>query len=249
MIRRLLRTLIEWIKLILKRYLRYEAEDLSYYITIVIAIFAFSLGLGLFIELTENLHENELEPHDTSIALFIQSFRSDGLTSFFRFVTDLGDRYAYIIISVLLTTFFWFRFKNWKFSVQMIMILVLASLSNVMLKQFVNRERPDVEHLVEVNTLSFPSGHSMSAMAFYGFLFYFCTRMKMNHVVRILLMSFLLIIIASIGLSRVYLGVHYPSDVAAGFMGGLIWVACSAVVFNVVQLYRRKKKGDQEPVT
>jgi len=247
MIKELVKKLIALIKRLIRRYLKYESDDLSYYITIFIAIIFFSVSLGLFIELAENLQENELESYDSNIAAFIQSFRMDGLTSFFRFVTDLGDRYAYITISVLLSAFFWFKFRNWKFSVQMILILILASVSNIMLKQFVNRARPDAEHLVTVNTLSFPSGHAMSAMAFYGFLFYLCTQMRMARFVRILLMTTLILLIVSIGLSRIYLGVHYPSDVAAGFMGGLIWVACSAAVFNIIQLYR-KKKSKSDPV-
>ena len=97
--------------------------------------------------------------------------------------------------------------------------------------------------LIEVNSLSYPSGHSMSAMAFYGLLIYLCARYRMPGWARILLISILLIIILLVGLSRIYLGVHYPSDVAAGFLGGLIWVSFAILLFNTLELWRKRRKG------
>jgi undecaprenyl-diphosphatase len=235
---------IQWIKDFLRKKLRYQNEDLPYYISISAAILIFVIGLKVFVELTDELSENELENFDDQVTGLVLSFRSDTLTSFFEIVTDLGDRYAYVIITIALGTFFWFRFKNWKFMVQTVSVLVLASLSNIGLKQVINRARPTLEHLVEVNTLSFPSGHTMSAMAFYGFLVYLCLRYNIHNWLRIPLVIILCMLIVSIGLSRIYLGVHYPSDVAAGFMGGLIWVTLCAIILNTIELWR-KKKGDR----
>jgi undecaprenyl-diphosphatase len=235
---------IQWIKKFLKEKLRYHNEDLPYYIATIIAIIFFVIGLQVFVELTDELAENELADFDDQITNAVISFRSEGLTSFFEFVTHLGDRYAYIIITVALALFFWFRFQNWKFIIQTVSVLILASLSNIGLKQVINRARPTLEHLVYVNTLSFPSGHSMSAMAFYGFLIYLCLRYNVTLSLKIFLVVLLCLLIVSIGLSRIYLGVHYPSDVAAGFMGGLIWVTLCAIVLNVIELWR-KKKGDK----
>jgi undecaprenyl-diphosphatase len=236
--------LIQWLKKFLKGKLRYQNEDLPYYITILAAIILFGIGLKVFVELTDELTENELEDFDNQVTNRIIAFRTDSLTSYFEFITDLGDRYAYTIITLALAAFFWFRFKNWKFMAQTVGVLILASLSNIFLKQIINRTRPSLEHLIEVNTLSFPSGHSMSAMAFYGFLVYLCLRYNINNLLRIALVTLLCILILSIGFSRIYLGVHYPSDVAAGFMGGLIWVTLCAIILNTIELWR-KKKGEK----
>jgi undecaprenyl-diphosphatase len=119
----------------------------------------------------------------------------------------------------------------------------MASLSNIVLKRVFNRARPSLEQLVEVNTLSYPSGHSMSAMAFYGFLVFLCVRHSMPRWLRFILVTMLIILIISIGVSRIYLGVHYPTDVAGGFIGGLIWVTFCAVVFSIFELLRKRQRG------
>jgi undecaprenyl-diphosphatase len=201
----------------------------------------FSTALKGFIELTDELAENDLGSFDDGISKFVQSFRNDTLTSFFTFITNLGDRNAYITITVVLGGFLWFRFKNWKFTVQTVSVLLLATLSNIAIKNLIHRARPLTEHLVDVNTLSYPSGHSMSAMAFYGFLVYLSLTSNMARLLKICLSTLLIILVCSIGLSRIYLGVHFPSDVAAGFMGGLIWVTLCAITFNVIELWRKKR--------
>lgn len=240
-----LKKIIQWIKTFLREKLHYHNEDLPYYIAIIVAIIFFAIGLKVFVELTDELAENELEGFDNTITNFVISFRSQGLTNFFEFVTHLGDRYAYTVITLALAGFFWLRFKNWKFIIQTISVLILASLSNIGLKQLINRARPTLDHLVYVNTLSFPSGHSMSAMAFYGFLVYLCLRYKVARWLKVSLVILLCVLILSIGLSRIYLGVHYPSDVAAGFMGGLIWVTLCAIILDTIELWR-KKKGEKQ---
>jgi membrane-associated phospholipid phosphatase len=235
--------IITWIKRFLRDKLHLRSEELPYYITIAIALILFGVGLKVFIELTDELAENELGNFDSSVSSFIVSFRSAGLTSFFKFMTDIGDRFAYIVITIILGAYLFFRHKNWKFIAQTVLVLVLSTLTNILLKSVINRARPAHEHLVEVNTLSFPSGHSMSAMAFYGFLTYLTLVSKMAVPLKISLVIILCVIILSIGISRIYLGVHFPSDVAAGFIGGLIWVTFCIVVFNIISLLRKRKSN------
>ena len=242
MIRSMLRRVIQVIREVIRK-MNVRNEEAPYFIAIGIAVLLFWGALHLFIELTDELAENELESFDTNITAFVQSFRSDGLTAYFRFVTDLGDRYAYIAISILLGAYFFFRHKNWNFIVQTILVLLLATVTNVALKHVINRARPSLEHLVEVNTLSYPSGHSMSAMAFYGFLVYLSITLIPKKRLKVLVALLICLLILSIGTSRIYLGVHYPSDVAAGFVGGLIWVTLCIIVFNTFSLIRARKKS------
>ncbi len=216
-------------------------NDLPYYITIAIAAALFIAALNGFAELTDELAENDLTQFDDVVSTHIVSLRSDGLTSFLIFVTHLGDKTAYIIIAILMAVYSYIKKHRWKFILQTTLVLLLSTAANVVLKRIINRPRPDWERLIAVDTLSYPSGHSMSAMAFYGFLIYLCVRYEMTMWVRIVTVTSLALLILLIGVSRIYLGVHFPSDVVAGYIGGLIWVTFCAIVFNTVELWQKKK--------
>jgi membrane-associated phospholipid phosphatase len=236
----LVKKIIRLVRTFIREKFHTHNPELPYYITILLAIVFFAGAMKGFIELTDQLVENQLGGFDELVTQWILQFRSDGLTAFFRFVTDLGDRYAYIIISFLLAAYFYYKHKTWTFILQTVSVLLLATFTNVLLKRVIHRERPSLEHLVNVYTLSYPSGHAMGAMAFYGFLIYLCFQLKMNAGVRVLLTIVLALLIVSIGTSRIYLGVHYPSDVLAGFIGGFLWVTLCITIFNVFYLLRKR---------
>jgi membrane-associated phospholipid phosphatase len=240
MVKDMLLQVVMWVRNFIREKFRSKNEDLPFYVTIVVSAILFILAMNAFVELTDELAENELLGVDKSVTEFIISFRSDGLTKYFTFATHLGDRNAYIIFTILLASYYLIKHRSWKYILQNTLVLLLATLYNNVMKQVINRARPSLEHLVTVNTLSYPSGHSMSAMAYYGFLIYLCLRYNMRRWVRYLFVAILILLILSIGVSRIYLGVHYPSDVAAGFIGGLIWVAFCAVVFNLFELLRKR---------
>lgn len=208
-----------------------------------VALLLFGLGLYYFVELTDEVAEQEMGGLDRSVGGFIQSLRTDGLTPLFRFITDLGDRWAYIILIIAIGIFYYLRGRRWKLTAQVVAVLVLASLVNIALKEVISRERPTGEHLVEVTTASYPSGHAMSAMAFYGFLIYLLIRSSSPTWWKVIGSALLALLILLIGTSRIYLGVHYASDVLAGFLGGLFWMMLSIVVFNLIDLLREKKRG------
>ena len=242
MIKEKLLQVVSWVRKFISEKFHSENEDLPYYVTIVISAMLFIIALNGFVELTDELVENELEAVDQTVTEFVISFRSESFTKYFTFATHLGDRNAYILATLLLAGFYLIKHRSWKFILQTILVLMLATLSNIVLKKVINRSRPSIEHMVSVNTLSYPSGHSMSAMAFYGFLIFLCVRYEMPRWVRLLFITILILLILSIGVSRIYLGVHYPTDVAAGFIGGLIWVAFCAVVFSLFELLRKRQK-------
>lgn len=233
--------IVRWVRKFISEKLNTQNEDLAYYVTIGISAILFIAALRGFVQLTDELAENDLGWFDEAITRFIISFRNEALTDYFTFATHLGDRYAYVLFTVVLAVFYLVKHRSWKFILQTTLVLLLASLSNIALKNVINRARPSLEHLVSVNTLSYPSGHSMSAMAFYGFLVFLCMRYKLLRWVRYLLISILCMLILSIGVSRIYLGVHYPTDVVGGYIGGLIWVAFCAILFSLIELLPRRK--------
>lgn len=213
-----------------------------FYLLIFVAFVVFILGMNVFVELSEDISGKAMRKYDSQITDFITSFRTPELNKFFQFVTDLGDLYAYIIATTLAAIFFFFRLKNKWFLFQLLGVLILSALANIALKRAFDRARPTIEHLVVVKTLSYPSGHAMSAMAFYGFLTYLVFQIKMKHWLRAVLASIFIFLILAIGISRIYLGVHFPSDVAGGFIAGLIWVAFCVVLFNIIALLRLRRR-------
>jgi len=213
-------------------------KKLPYIITAVLAFIIFMAGLKLFVELTEGLKTDLLANIDTKITQYIISYRTPSLTSFFVFVTRVGDRLGYVIVFVLSSLLFYFIFKSWRYVIQLMIVLLVAASSNVLLKQIINRARPDVDYLVTVKTLSYPSGHAMSAMAFYGFLIYLFYTFNIPKLVKYGIIVFLTMLILSIGISRIYLGVHFPSDIAGGFIAGFIWIVFCILILNILNILK-----------
>jgi len=232
----------------LKKNFSRKNENYSFYLLIFIALIIFVVGINFFVELTESISGTSLKSYDRAVTDFIISFRTPELNKFFQFITDVGDFYGYLIAAAIAALYFFFKFRNWKIIIELLIVTMLAALSNIALKRAINRQRPEIEHLVVVETLSYPSGHSMSAMAFYGFLIYLSFRIKMSKWLRGFLVFLFLFLILGIGISRIYLGVHFPSDVLGGYTAGLIWIAFCVVLFNLIDLIRKRKQRGK-PVT
>lgn len=226
-------------------------DQLPFFITILIALLIVVGGINLFIDLTENIHSEVLASYDGKVTKFVTSFRNPGLNIFMQGITEIGDLNGYIGLTVICTVLFYLKFKNWRYVLEMVFVLALAGLSNSALKQVINRARPDVDHLVSVATLSYPSGHAMTAISFYGFLIYLIYNIKMKRIFKIGLIILFSLMIFFIGISRIYLGVHFPSDVAGGYIAGLIWIIFCIVLFHVIDLLRKrnKKKRNHEAET
>jgi undecaprenyl-diphosphatase len=201
------------------------------------------VGINVFVELTNTLNSDLISKYDAAITKYVISFRSPNLNNILQFITNLGDIYGYIVVTSICSLLFYFKFKNWRYVVQLVFVIIVSGLSNLALKEVINRARPTAEHLVSVQTLSYPSGHAMSATAFYGFLIYLCYFLKINKWLKgslIFLCSFLIV---SIGISRIYLGVHFPSDIAGGIIAGTIWLMFCVLILNIIDLFRREEES------
>ncbi len=212
---------------------------MPYIIIVLVALILFIGGINLFVEFTSELQTETLAEYDQLVTNYVISYRSPMFTHYFRFMTEVGDVYGYLAVLVIVLLLTLLVFKKWKYVFQITLVLLLATVSNMMLKRSFDRARPDIEHWVAVKTLSYPSGHAMSAMAFYGFLIYLIYRFKMNWILKITLIILLSILILSIGISRIYLGVHFPSDIFGGFVAGSIWVFFCILIFNLIEVFRR----------
>jgi undecaprenyl-diphosphatase len=239
--KQIIQILLQLKKLLQDKFNQYNMQ-LPFILTILVALIVVVGGINIFIDLTNTLHTKVLAGYDRRITDYIISFRTPQLNKFFQAITEVGDLYGYLIVAALSTIIFYLKFKNWRYVLEMIFVLLISGLANVALKQVINRARPDAEHLVSVATLSYPSGHAMSAMAFYGFMIYLMYNFKLNGWLKTGLIIIFGLMIIAIGISRVYLGVHFPSDIAGGYIAGIIWVVFCIVLFHVIDLLRKRKK-------
>lgn len=176
------------------------------YIILIICIFA-------FLAIAEDVFEKEIMYMDVlAYKFFVEVLRTPVLTSFMNFITQFGSTVILIIIVLLLFIFI----KNKRIPLCITSNLILITLINQAFKFIVQRPRPVGYGLIEQGGYSFPSGHSMVSTAFYGFLIYIIYKYIKNKKYRYLFYGLLTILILLIGISRIYLGVHYASDVVAG---------------------------------
>ncbi|MCR4437243.1 MAG: bifunctional DedA family/phosphatase PAP2 family protein [Clostridiales bacterium] len=187
-------------------------------------IFAIAFPLLLFIKISEDIVKQELSVFDNSIYKFVASFITEDMTDFMKFLTFLGSGLVLIFITAIVIIAVR---KNKKYAFYGWMIganLLASSILNELFKVIFHRERPDILRLIDITGFSFPSGHSMIGLCFYGFIAYILwVNMKSRWRYPLVILSVALVI--SIGISRIYLGVHYASDVLGGFSAGLAWLA------------------------
>lgn len=159
---------------------------------------------------------------DIAINNFLLILRTSALTKIFLWITLLGDVKIIIIFVVITILFFWF--KHWRFYIAPLILSIIGSELFVFLgKLFFHRNRPEFA-VYQEHSFSFPSGHATIAVVFYGFLIYlFLFNIKrLSYKISIFLIGLFFILI--IGFSRLYLGVHYLSDVLAGYLLGVLWL-------------------------
>lgn len=157
----------------------------------------------------------------------VRSLESNFFDSYFTFITRFGDTSVIVCLVIILMIVF----RN--FDGLVLGILASgSSLTNFIIKNIVGRERPNVLKLIEEGGYSFPSGHSTIAVSVYGFLLYLVLRKIKNKYLKVGLSSLLVLLIISIGVSRIYVGVHFASDVLAGFALSLAEVLFATLVFD-----------------
>ena len=167
-----------------------------------------------FFSLAEDVFNKEIMNGDIVGYKLVSTFLiSDFATPIAKFITNFGGAIILIILAPMLFIFI----KNKKIGISVILNLAIITVLNQLLKRIVQRPRPTEFRIVEESGYSFPSGHSMVSMAFYGYLIYLIYKHVKNKYLKWISIILLSILICSIGISRIYLGVHYTSDVLGGF--------------------------------
>lgn len=182
-----------------------------------------------FLALAEDVFHKEIMKGDIIGYKIISTFLiSDFTTPIAKFITNFGGAIFLIILTITL----FILIKNKKIGLSIILNLIVITGLNQILKYILQRPRPTEYRLIEETGFSFPSGHSMVSMAFYGYLIYLIYKYVKNKDLKWISIVLLSILISSIGISRIYLGVHYTSDVLGGFLISLSYLIVYTLIVN-----------------
>ena len=189
------------------------------------------------------------KPMDLAIFDRLQPWTTPYKNKFMLFITFLGKHQFLIPANLLLIFYFLLARQQTWFSIRVATIALSSLVLMFLLKYLFQRKRPLSPLLTAAKGLSFPSGHAIMAVTFYGLLMYILWHTIDLSWLKYLLTGLLIILIALIGYSRVYLRVHYTSDVLAGFIIGLLWLWISLSVLNGLEQYAKAKSGSLDSVT
>lgn len=185
-----------------------------------------------FLWIVKNISEEDINKYDYMIYSVVIAIMNPVVTVFFKIITHFGDWTVIVPVCIICVVFL----KRRKDKCLVISSLVVIFILNQVLKTIFNRPRPLENRLIEASGYSFPSGHSMISMAFYGlFIFLACNNIK-NKKIKYTICIGLAILITLIGISRIYLGVHYASDVIGGFLLSIVYL----IVFTQITKERQE---------
>lgn len=184
-------------------------------LVIVAIIFCIIIGIGI-------------SKCDNYILTQISKIVNYNLTVVMGMITSMCHPMTLVYIVLLCLVIF----KNKKIAVGVTFSLIFSGVMNLILKAIFSRQRPIEYMLIDESGYSFPSGHSMVSIAFYGFIIYVCYNLIKNKKVKCIIISVLSLLIALIAFSRLYFGVHYPTDVLAGLTLGYVTLFLYIKVFS-----------------
>jgi undecaprenyl-diphosphatase len=192
--------------------------------TLVISLASSVVLLILFASLSEEVFEGEMKTFDTAVRLKVHEYFSPQMTTFMQVMTFFGSIGFLFALFLALTTF-WIVAKKYRSAAWLAMAAGGSVILDVSLKLSFHRLRPTPFVGRVPMSYSFPSGHALSSFCFYGVLAgLVCARIR-SPILRKLIWSTAALLVLAIGISRIYLGVHYPTDVVAGYVAAATWVS------------------------
>ena len=209
---------------------------------LIAALAVIVVCVAFFVVLANVVLAGGTQAFDDAVLLWMNQHASPELTDVALNVTALGAGMVVWLVVIVASVFLWASRHRW--SVALLWVSILGSgLINSVMKLFFNRPRPQLFpwRAPYAGLSSFPSGHSMTSMVCYATLAYLVARLEPNRFLRRFTFVVTGLLVVLIGLSRMYLGVHYPTDVLAGFTMGLAWASFSALGLEALRYFRRRK--------
>lgn len=228
---------------------RIVGDSLGYLLTHVFPALGLLLSLGLVAAagtlyllygLAEEVHEGDTRGFDESALALVNRFASPALTSFMRGVTYLGSN-EFLAVACACVVLAFVVTRRRREAAMLLLTMAGAAFLNFTLKLLSGRERPEPFFGTPLpESYSFPSGHALLSFCFYGMIAAVITARVEGAGRRASVWAATVLLVAFIGLSRVYLGVHYPSDVAAGYAAAFVWMV---MVASAGRLMEARVKG------
>lgn len=218
---------------------RFSSEEyLGLHLTL--GALALIVAVFLFANIAEDVVTvDQITILDMQVSGWFHAHATPLFTRFMLLVTHLHSTLGIVVLSVLLV-FYWVRTKAWDWVLTLVLTVPVGMLLNVLLKNIFQRARPSFDNpLLTLTTYSFPSGHAAGATLFYGVLaaYLICRAASWRWRMAIALLAILLVTL--VGLSRIYLGVHYLSDVLAALAASSGWLAVSLTAVGTLRKRRR----------
>lgn len=207
-----------------------EEKKLTFhYVMTMLAVIV--LFTGIFYYVSSQVTSKDVLAFDKDIINYVQAHISNGLTSWVLRLTDLAS-VTFLMYGVLVVSGLLLWKKKYALMVFIITANGLGALLNKTLKWYFKRERPDILPVIMEKGFSFPSGHSMGSLIFYGSIAYLLLHIIRGNLARVFCLVGLSLLILLIGISRIYLGVHYPTDIVGGFSIGLAFLILCILAFR-----------------
>jgi membrane protein DedA with SNARE-associated domain/membrane-associated phospholipid phosphatase len=205
-----------------------------YGLNLTIALMLFIVALFSFGEIVEDLIDKEtLFYLDFRIQGLVEGIISPGVTRFMVDITNLGGTYTVsIAIGIIFVSLL--HKKDWWDLFSLFLVAGLGQILLILLKLFFHRPRPP-QQLVMAHGYSFASGHAFAAMIIYGFLIYITWKLIKSEALRFIIFSMSTLVIILVGISRVYLNVHWLTDVLGGYAAGFSWLVLSIGIVNTMK--------------
>ncbi len=228
------------------RHIRYGVRKLYAAIALIsveilVLLVVFSLALIAFISIARMVFSYQRHEFDDHVFHFLSTNVNDVNTTVMQFFTFLGTHTFLIPANILLVCYCLFIRRHKWYSIKVPVVALSSLLLMTLLKLIFQRDRPLTPLLQAAKGFSFPSGHALMSITFYGLLIYMVWRSIKNKTLKWAMMIALFLLIISIGLSRVYLRVHYASDVLAGFCVGILWLIMSLWILMKIEKYSGRK--------
>lgn len=202
----------------------------STYLIAMIGIFL--IMSYLFWNFSKVVSKTELVSIDSVWVERIQGKISEQITPIMSFFTFLGST-TWLALATLFIFIVLFIKKRRVEAILFVSTMAFSGIFNQLLKMLYHRPRPTIQPLIEASGYSFPSGHSMASFTFYGLLAFFIILKFKSIVVRLSVIFLTALTISTVGISRIYLGVHYPTDVLAGFTAGAATLAIFLIAYHL----------------
>jgi len=210
-------------------------------VEIIILLSVFSVALFAFISIAKMIFKEKKEAFDQHAFSFLASRVSDINTNVMQVFTFLGTHTFLIPANLILVAYFLFIKRHRWYSIKVPVVALSSLLLMFILKTIFHRDRPLTPLLEAARGYSFPSGHATMSITFYGLMIFLVWQTQKSSLVKWTLTVLLVLLINFIGVSRVYLRVHYASDVLAGFCVGLMWLLLSLWILNKIETFSRRK--------